>query len=229
MDGGRPDLGFFADPPAAAPPARPFGTPAPLLPPGRSRPAPAPAPRRSGAVLAGVLGLVLLLVAAGVVVMRAWRASGDPAPVSVSTPATIGPLTRSTPAAPTIAPLLPDLEAVAPLGPPVQAAYTDGAVSVEVLAALPRTRLVLDDQSRLLTALTAGLERLTGAPPQLNPVGLSVTGVFSCSQIELGAQTAVVCAATSSGAVTLVLVRGQDYPAATETAAQVRGEVEQRS
>jgi hypothetical protein len=125
-----------------------------------------------------------------------------------------------------MAQLLPDLVTVAPLAPPEQATYTEGAVSVEVLAALPRTRLALDDQSRLLTALTTGLERLTGAPPQLSPVGLSVSGIFSCSQVELGAETGVVCAAASSGAVTLVLVRGQDYRAATETAAQVRGEVE---
>lgn len=254
------DLGFFApaapapgaSPPFGAPPPAPFGTSTPVQAPfGTPVPAPfgaavsapfgeaaghqgaAPATPSGGLsrlLVAVAVGLVALLAVGGLLVVRAWKDSGTPPQTTVSTPPTIGSLARTTGTAPDLAALQPDLAAAVTLQPALLATYTSGPVSAQVLVARPVRPMLAATQSQVLTAVTAGLERLTGVPPQLSPVmaGMSMLSPFGCSQVELGSATPVFCAATSGGAVTLVLVSGEDYAAATHTAADVRAGVEHR-
>jgi hypothetical protein len=237
-----PDLGFFtatAAPPVAAPTSDggQFGTPVIADPPFGSAartpdPAPAPAARpvASGKLLLVGLLVVSLLGALGVFTVRAWRQSGTAPQTTVSTPPVIGSLSRTAASAPDLGSLQADLGTAVRLRPPLLATYTSGAVTAQVLVARPVAPMLAATQSQVLTAVTAGLERITGIPPQLTPVmaGMSLLSPFGCSQIELGSETPVFCAGTSSGAVTLVLVSGQDYAAATSTAADVRAAVVHR-
>ena len=232
------DLGFFAAAPArpAADPT-PFGTPAvPDLPFGTPAPAqpgtvtpPAAGSGRTKAVIAFVVvGTVALLALGGVLAVRTWRGTGFEATAnrtSVSTPATIGSFARSTSTAPTLAQLVPDLTAAAPLRTPLLATYADGAVTAEVLTAEPAAPMDSAALGRLTAAFAAGVERVTGMPPELAPAGLSLSAPLSCSQVELGDSVAVACVSTSSGSVTAVLVSGQDFQEAGRTAATLRAGV----
>lgn len=222
--------GFFAAPrstPTVDP--RPFGTIGPT-----SEPV-APlgtAPRTSRTwlvALALVLTLVVLAVI-GVLIMRAWRSSGAVAPTTVSTPASIGDLVRTTTTAPTLSAIAPDVTAAVGLRTPRLATYSRGPVTAEVLAARSVDRLDLAAQSRVTAAFTSGMERLTDVPPVLAPAAAGIlSGPFSCSQVQMGDTVRVACVGTSSGAVVLVLVSGSDYTEATALAAQLRTGVQHRN
>jgi hypothetical protein len=229
--GAMTDLGFFSggvadDAAPAVPfgtPAVPFGTPAATAVP-RVAP-PAPGPDRTRAVVASVLLVTLVLLAVGGVLgVRAWKATGSgavAARTTVATPATIGSFARASAAAPTLLQVVPDLTAVTGLDPMLLATYASGAVSAEVLTAKPVTRMDTDTISRLTSAFAEGVDRVTGLPPELAPAGLDLAAPLSCSQVELGPSVGVACVSVTSGSVTVILLSGQDYHAATGTAAQL--------
>ena len=223
------DLGFFAAPRSTttAEPT-PFGVPGRTIAP-LAQPVAAPRTSRTRVVaLTLVLTLAGLAVVGGLLV-RAWRSSGTVAPTTVSTPATIGDLVRTTTTAPMLAAAAPDVVAAVALRTPRLATYSRGAVTAEVIAARPVGRLDLAAQSRVLAGFTRGLTRLTEVPPTLVPAAVGVlSGPFSCSQVDIAGTVRVACLGTSSGAVVLVLVSGSDYTEATQLAAELRAGVARR-
>jgi hypothetical protein len=232
-----PDLGFFAGPSAGPVPVpvagAPFGADVPFGSAARTTeltPAPESSPITTRTLLLSGLVVVALLAVIGVIAVRAWQQSGTSPRTTVSTPAVVGSLSRTTHDAPDLAPLQADLATAVRLRTPRLATYTSGAVTAQVLVARPVAPMLAATQSQVLTAITTGLERITGVPPQLAPVmaGMAMLSPFGCSQVEIGAATPVFCAGASSGAVTLVLVSGQDYASATRTAADLRAGVEHR-
>jgi hypothetical protein len=222
-------LGFFAAPRSttAAEPT-PFGTPAPTLPP-MAEPV---AARRTNRTWLVALGLVITLAGLAVVgglLMRTWRESGAAPKTTVSTPAQVGDLVRTTTTAPTLAAAAPDVLAAVPLRTPRLATYARGPVTAEVLVARPVDPLNPAAQSRALAGFTRGMERLAEVPPILVPAAAGIlSGPFSCSQVDLAGTVRVVCAGTSSWAVVLVLVSGADYTDATQLAADLRAGVARR-
>jgi hypothetical protein len=231
-----PDLGFFA---STSPPQTPFGTPghtavetpfgtpAPVTAPPVGVPPATPMPRRT--VYLVVLGVVVVLAVAGALTARGWssfNANAAKDRTTLSTPVRIGDLARTSATAATLTGLQPDLAAAVRLRPASLATYSSGSVGVEVFAAKPVRQLDGAAQAKVLDAFSSGVERLTQLPPELAPVGSSLFGTFACSQVEIADTVPVACIATSSGAVVVILVSGQDYTAAGDTAARVRAAVE---
>jgi hypothetical protein len=223
------DLGFFAAPRSTtAVEPSPFGTPGPTSEP-TVQPEAAARGRRTGLV-----ALTLVLTLAGLAVVgglaaQAWRSSGEVPPTTVSTPATVGDLVRTTGTAPTLASAARNVTAAVPLRTPLLATYAREAVTAEVLAARPVGRLDLAAQSRVLAAFTRGMELQTEVPPTFVPATAGIlSGPFSCSQVDMAGTVRVACVATSSGAVVLILVTGSDYAEATQLAADLRAGVARR-
>jgi hypothetical protein len=215
------DLGFFTSgAPDDAAQAAPFGTAAPPAAPRSAAAAPGPS-RTRAVVLSVLLVTIVLVVVGGVLGVRAWKATGSGATAArttVTTPAAVGAFTRASATAPTLVQIAPDLTAVVALAPLLPATYSSGAVTAEVLAAKPVTPMDQSTLSRVTSAFAAGVERVTGLPPELAPAGLNLAAPLSCSQVELAESVGVACLSVTSGSVTVVLVSGQDYQAATDTA-----------
>jgi hypothetical protein len=248
------DLGFFAAPrsataagptpfgaapfgtaplataaPGAAPSDVPFGTPGRTVAPVAQ---PVATPRTSRRWLVALVLVVTLSVVAvvGALLVRTWRATGAAPKTTVSTPAQVGDLVRTTATAPTLAAAAPDVVAAVPLRTPRLATYARGPVTAEVLVARPVDPLDQAAQSRVLAGFTRGMERLTEVPPILVPAAAGIlSGPFSCSQVDMADTVRVACVGTSSGAVVLVLVSGADYVDATKLAADLRAGVARRS
>jgi hypothetical protein len=215
------DLGFFTSgAPDDAAQAAPFGTAAPPAAPRAAAPAPGPG-RTRAVVLSVLLVTIVLVVVGGVLGVRAWKATGSGATAArttVTTPAAVGAFTRASATAPTLVQIAPVLTAVVALAPLLPATYSSGAVTAEVLAAKPVTPMDQSTLSRVTSAFAAGVERVTGLPPELAPAGLDLAAPLSCSQVELAESVGVACLSVTSGSVTVVLVSCQDYQAATDTA-----------
>lgn len=238
-----PDLGFFAAPrptstDAAPFGADPFGTSAPSdLPfgaPGRvaaPRTVPVPASRRIAPrmVALALVGTLAVVGVVGGLLVRTWQATGKPLQTTVATPAQVGDLVRTSLDAPTLTVFEPDVTKAVPMRTPRLATYVRGSATAEVLAARPLGPMDPAAQSRVVSAVSESVDRLTGLPLQLAPVLQgTLSGPLSCSQVQLQETVQVACVGTTSGAVVLVLVSGVDYAEATQVAAQLRAGVAQR-
>jgi hypothetical protein len=229
-----PDLGFFAAAPRStsatdvASSAVPFGTP------GRTAAVaqPVAAPRSSRTWLVALVLVVTLagLTVVGGLLLRTWRDTGKAPQTTVSTPDQVGDLVRTSLEAPTLMTFEPDVVRAVPMRASLQASYVRGSVTAEVLAVRPVEPMDQAAQGRVVSAVSEGVDRLTGLPLQLAPVLQgTLSGPLSCSQIQLQAAVQVACVGTTAGVAVIVLVSGAEYAEATQLAAELRAGVARRS